>query len=253
MEKIDACIVSVSMPNINRKTVELQREVVNKLNPQKYPHYQFTVNMDVRHGVFLDYFWGLNGVKAGVLAKQNIEQTMNHQVVIILDIDCIPVSENALEYYAQNALNGKLIGNAQRTNHLQNNQHVFAAPSASAISRETYVKIGVPSALETDRSDVLEEYTWAAEQANVSVEKVMPLRFDAPPQRYDWEKDQPPYWNLADGMPKYGMGTTYGDADRGELFWHNFQIRMPGQEERFWNKCEEVLTRGMYEDRSIKH
>jgi len=28
---------------------------------------------------------------------------------------------------------------------------------------------------------------------------------------------------------------------------------MPGQEERFWNKCEEVLVRGMYEDRSIKH
>ena len=53
-------------------------------------------------------------------------------------------------------------------------------------------------------------------------------------------------------MPKYGMGTTYGD-DSGDLFWHNFQIRMPGQEERFWNKCEEVLVRGMYEDRSIKH
>ena len=253
MEKINACIISVSMPNINRKTVEMQREAVAKFNKPKYPHYQFMVGMDVRHGVFIDYFWGMNGVKAGVLAKENIEQKMDHDVVIILDIDCIPVSDNAFEYYAQEALKGNLIGNAQRTNHLQNNQHVFAAPSASAISRSTFIKIGAPSALETDRSDVLEEYTWAAEQHNVNVIKIMPTRFDAPPQRYDWEKNQPPYWDLADGMPKYGMGTTYGDSERGEMFWHNFQIRMPGQEERFWNKCEEELARGMYEDRSIKY
>ena len=71
-------------------------------------HHMFTVGMDVRHGVFLDYFWGLNGVKAGVLAKENIEQKLNHDVVIILDIDCIPVGENALEYYAKEAAAGKL-------------------------------------------------------------------------------------------------------------------------------------------------
>lgn len=260
MEKINACIVSVYMPNINRKTVELQREVVNKFNTPKYPHYQFSVGMDVRHGIFLDYFWGMNGVKAGAFVYKDIEQKLNHDVVIILDIDCIPVGENAFEYYAREAAAGKLIGNAQRTNHLNNNQHVFAAPSASAISRETLIKIGAPSALETERSDVLEEYTWAAEQAGVEVVKLMPLRFDAPPQRYEWEKDKEPYWNLADGMPKYGMGTTYGyvmnEQMKGmpvDLFWHNFQIRMPGQEERFWNKCEEVLTKDMYEDRSIKH
>lgn len=252
MEKINACIVSVSMSNINRKTVEMQREVVQKYNPQQYPHYQFHVGMNVRHGVFLDYMWGLNGVKAGVFTEENFEQKIDHDVVIILDIDCIPVSLNAFEYYAKVAASGKLIGNAQRTNHLNNGQHVFAAPSAFAISRNSMVKINAPSALETDRSDVLEEYTWAAEANGVDAVKIMPVRFDAPPQRYDWEKNQPPYWDLADGMPKYGMGTTYGD-DTGELFWHNFQIRMPGQEQRFWNKCEEVLVRGMYEDRSIKH
>jgi hypothetical protein len=197
--------------------------------------------------------WGLNGVKAGVFTKENFEQKIDHDVVIILDIDCIPVSLNAFEYYAKVAASGKLIGNAQRTNHLNNGQHVFAAPSASAISRNSMVKIGAPSAIETDRSDVLEEYTWAAEANGVDVVKIMPMRFDAPPQRYDWEKNQPPYWDLADGMPKYGMGTTYGSDEQGELFWHNFQIRMPGQEQRFWNKCEEVLVRGMYEDRSIKH
>lgn len=253
MEKINACIVSVSMPNINRKTIEMQREVVQKFNPQNYHHYQFFVDINTKHGVFLDYFWGLNGVMAGALKKQTIEKKLEHEVVIVLDIDCIPLSKNAFEIYAKSALDGNLIGNAQRTNHLNNNQHVFAAPSAAAISKNTFIKIGAPSALETFRSDVLEEYTWAAESLGVNVVKIMPLKFDAPPQRYDWEKEQPPYWNLADGMPKYGMGTTYGSEEQGELFWHNFQIRMPGQEERFWNKCEQVLTRDMYEDRSIKH
>ena len=251
MEKINACIVSLFMDNIHRKTVEMHREVVTKLNTQKYPFYQFKANM--KHGVFLDYFWKMNGVKAGVLKEENIEQKLNHDVIIILDIDCIPLSPDSLELYAREALNGNLIGNAQRTNHLNNNKHVFAAPSASAISRETYVKIGAPSALETDRSDVLEEYTWAAEATGIPVKKILPFRYDRAPLRYDWEKDQPPYWELGDGMPVYGMGTTYGNEEHGELFWHNFQIRLPGQEQMFWNKCEEVLTRGMYEDRSIKH
>lgn len=241
------------MPNIKNITVEYQQEVVKKFNPQKYPHYNFFVGMDVRHGLFLDYFWGLNGVKVNTLADQPIDKNFDHDVIIILDIDCIPLSEYAFEYYATQAAQGKVIGNAQRTNHLQNNQHVFAAPSASAISKETFLKIGSPSALETERSDVLEEYTWAAESAIVDVIKIMPMRYDAAPQRYEWEKNQPPYWDLADGMPKYGMGTTYGNDQQGELFWHNFQIRMPGQEERFWKKCEEVLMRGIYEDRSIKH
>lgn len=251
MEKINACIVSLFMDNINRKTVEMHREVVSKMNVQKYPFFQFKANM--KHGVFLDYFWGMNGIKAGVLKEQEVEQKVDFDVVIILDIDCIPVSSNALEYYASEALKGNLIGNAQRTNHLDNGKHVFAAPSASAISKKTFLQIGAPSALETQRSDVLEEYTWAAEANGVNVIKTLPLRYDRAPLRYDWEKDQPPYWALGDGMPVYGMGTTYGDEQNGELFWHNFQIRLPGQEEMFWNKCEEVLTREMYEDRSIKH
>lgn len=251
MEKINACIVSLFMDNIHQKTVEMHREVVQKMNPQNYPSYQFKANM--RHGVFLDYFWGLNGVKAGVLKQENIQQNFNYDVVIILDIDCVPLQPNAFELYAAEAYNGNLIGNAQRTNHLNNGKHVFAAPSASAISKQTYVKIHAPSALETDRSDVLEEYTWAAESFGVPVKKIMPLRYDRAPLRYDWEKDQPPYWELGDNMPVYGMGTTYGDQEHGELFWHNFQIRLPGQEQMFWKKCEEILTRDIYEDCSIKY
>jgi hypothetical protein len=110
------------------------------------------------------------------------------------------------------------------------------------LTGETYDKIGRPSSVETERGDVAEEWTWQAESVGVPVEMYMPLRFDAAPKRYEWEKDQPPYWALADGMPVYGMGTTYGKDDGTELFYHNFQIRMAGQEERFWAKCESILA-----------
>ena len=56
----------------------------------------------------------------------------------------------------------------------------------------------------------------------------------------DWETNREPFWRLADGMPNYGIGTTFGD-EIGELFYHNFQIFHPGNQERFWKKCESIL------------
>lgn len=239
MEKVNACIISFFMDNIDMKTIEYQKSVVEKFNKSKYPHYIMKTNAP--HGISIDYFWAVNGVPLGAFKDTNLEQQVDHDIVLILDIDAVPLHEDAIDYYVAEALSGKLIGNAQRSNHIENNQHVFAAPSASAISRESFRKIGTPSAAETARSDVLEEYTWAAEANGVSVDLVMPLRYDKAPQRYAWEGNQPPYWALADGMPVYGMGTTYG-RDGKDLFYHNFQIRLPGQQEVFWKKCEDILN-----------
>lgn len=234
-----ACIASFFMDNIDPKTVGLQKSVVEKYNKSKVHHYIMKVNCP--HGIAIDYFWAINGYPNEVFKEHTIEKQLDYDVILFLDIDAIPLHEDAIDYYIEQAAQGKIIGNAQRTNHIENNQHVFAAPSAVAISASVFDKIGRPSAFETPRGDVAEEYTYAAEEAGVSVDLVMPLRYDVAPQRYEWEKDQPPYWALADGMPVYGMGTTYG-RDGKDLFYHNFQIRMPGQQERFWNKCEEILN-----------
>jgi len=234
---MNPCIISFFMDNIDFKTINYQRSVVDKFNKKKYPHYVMKTNAP--HGISIDYFWALNGIPDAL--EESVEQKVDHDVVIILDIDAIPLHEDALEHYATVASQGKLIGNAQRSNHIENGQHVFAAPSTAAISKESFKKIGAPSAMETNRSDVLEEYTWGAEVNEVPVDIVLPLRYDKAPQRYEWEGDQPPYWSLADGMPVYGMGTTYGTPEM-DMFYHNFQIRMPGQQENFWKKCEEVLN-----------
>lgn len=237
---MNPCIVSFFMDNINMKTVGLQKSVVEKFNKSKIPHY--IIKVDVPHPIGIDYFWAVNGAKPLPFEDADIPQQMHHDVILFLDIDCVPLSDDAIDLYLEKASQGILVGNIQRTNHLDNGQHVFAAPSAVAISKETYLKLGKPSAVETGRSDVAEEWTWAAESAGVPVEMFMPLRYDSAPKRYEWEKNQPPYWSLKDGMPVYGMGTTYGTEDGKELFYHNFQIRIEGQEEVFWKKCESILT-----------
>jgi hypothetical protein len=228
------------MENVNMKTVGLQRSVIEKFNKSNIKTYQMKI--DVPHAIGIDYFWAINGCIPHTFSHVEIEKQFDHDVVLFLDIDCIPLSESAMDYYIETAYAGSIIGNVQRTNHIQNGQHVFAAPSACAISRETFLKIGQPSAIETKRSDVSEEWTWLAEDRNIPVKLTMPTKFDRAPHKYDWETNKDPWWDLADGMPKYGLGTTFGDEEHGDLFWHNFQIFHEGQQERFWNKCESILT-----------
>ena len=230
-----ACIASYFMPNIDQKTVELQKKVVEKFNPLKLQH--LVIKGEIPHGMFMDYVWSLNGQSVSTL---KIEKQLDFDVVLFLDIDCLPVSANAIELYLTKALEGKLIGNAQRSGHIQNNNHLFAAPSALALSSASFDKIGRPSAMETSRGDVAEEYTYAAEANKIAVDFVPPVRYDRDVYRYDWEQDRRPYWTLENELPNYGLGTTYGNDN--DLFWHNFQIRVEGQQEQFWKKCEELLN-----------
>lgn len=233
MEKINACIVSFFMGNVNPKTAELQRKVVEKFNVSRYPHYSIQTN--IMPGPMMDYVWCMNGQNTGTF-KDPIEKKLDHDVIFFLDIDAIPTNVLAIDLIIDAAAEGILVGNAQRSGHIENNQHVFAAPSCVAMSKDVFEKIGKPSAIPNARGDVCEEWTFMAEEEGVPVQTFMPLKFDAPPIRMDWETNQEPFWRLADGMPHYGLGTTFTSG-----IYHNFQIFHPGQQERFWAKCESYL------------
>jgi hypothetical protein len=228
------------MNNIDPKTVELQKKVIEKFNPLNIPH--LSMSGEISHAMFIDYVWALNGQPPESMKQHNIKRELDFDAVLFLDIDCVPLNDKALQIYLSRAVEGVIIGNAQRSSHLNNNNHLFAAPSAIALSCATFDKIGRPSALETARSDVIEEYTWAAGEANVEVELALPTKYDGDVYRYPYEKDRRPYWTLENGLPNYGLGTTFGSEGVGDLFWHNFQIFLPGQQERFWKKCEELLN-----------
>ncbi len=233
MEKINACIVSFFMDNLNKKTIALQNEVVKKRNKSQYPHY--SIHTDLRHGASMDIIWAMNGLPHPTFKGHNVAKKFDHDVVLFLDIDAIPLNNDAIDTYIECAQSGFLIGNIQRSNHIQNDQHLFAAPSAVALSVDTIATMQYPSALETLRADVGEEYTFAAEKYNIPIRLAMPLKFDEAPAECA-------SWALKDGMPVYGRGTTFGFNDK-EAFWHSFQSFHPGQQEKFWKKCEEELAK----------
>ena len=224
---MNPAIVTLFMRNINPVAVKLQTEVVKKFNKSKIKHYPILTDQNP-------------GYSMDLAMKMMREQ--GHDAVMFLDVDALPLSDIALDYFFERAYAGSVIGDAQRSGHIENGQHVFCAPHNVTCTMEVHDKCGQPSFLPNHRGDVSEEITWRARENNIPVELVMPVRFDAPPFRQEWEpKDLPPYWALADGMPVYGIGTTYAN-DKGELFWHMFQSFYPGQHERFVKKCEEVLS-----------
>lgn len=220
------CMTTIFMRNIAEETVLAQKKVIDKFNPSNVAFYP--ILSDVSHGYTMTKL------------VEMLEQK-GHDAILFLDIDCVPVNECAIDYMFKQAYAGKVIGDAQRSNHIENNQHVFAGAHNVCFSIETYNKIGRPSLEPTHRSDVAEELTFAAEYSKIDVELLMPLRYEAPPFRMAWETNTEPFWRLADGMPHYGIGTTYGLDDGTDMFWHCWQSFHPGQQERFLNKCKELL------------
>jgi hypothetical protein len=220
------CIATIFMKNIASDMVEYQKKVIDKFNPSNVMFLPILSNLS--HGYTMTKLVDM------------LEQR-GHDAILFLDIDCVPVNECAIDYMFKQAYAGKLIGDAQRSNHIENNQHVFAGAHNVCFSIETYNKIGRPSLEPTVRGDVAEELTFKSEESKIDIELLMPLKYEAPPFRMQWESNTEPFWRLADGMPHYGIGTTYGLNDGNEMFWHCWQSFYPGQQERFLNKCKELL------------
>lgn len=226
MEKVKGkVVIATYMNNINMNTVLMHRAVMEKLAPQYEMLYAKT---NLTHAQTIDQLW-----KSPEL---NVFDSF-----MFIDIDAVPLKTDTIFRFFEVAATGVLVGNAQRTNHLENGQHMFAAPSALCLTRETFEKLGSPSAVHTQRGDVAEEYTYKAEELGVAVKLLMPMKYDAPVFRMDWETTNEPTWKLADGFPEYGVGTTFGWDAETPAIWHCFQSFHPGQQERFWSKCAELL------------
>lgn len=222
------CIFTYSNFQINPQVIDYQKRVLDKFNIfEDVEHEHLTYNApdpEVTPDQVIDF------------ALQSLFYEKNYTNVLILDIDCIPLSSFAIDYTFNKSLHGSLVGNAQRSNHLDNNKHVFCGASCIAFSKETFEKMGKPSSTVTNRSDICEEFTWLCEGKNIPVEIYMPESYEQLP----YDSTDP--WPLADGMPHYGIGTTFKNSDDIPLFYHLFQSRLHQHLELFYNKCESLLT-----------
>ena len=147
-----------------------------------------------------------------------------HEVVVLLDIDCIPLNREILPQMIAKAREGILVGCVQRANHIENGQHLYAGPCGTAFSRELYDRIGRPSFAATERGDVGEELTYGCERLGIPVELLWPTHVVSP------------RWHLRDGK-MFGNGTTYANA-----LYHAFEIGIGLTRQMFLEKCREVLS-----------
>lgn len=209
--------ISPYMANIDPRIVSAQRAVMDAVAPDLMFVQALT---DKPHGVTVDH------LLSDAYAK-------GYDTALLLDIDAIPLSAQAVDYTLYRASIGNLVGNIQRSNHINNGEHLFVAPSFMGIRLADWAAWGRPSFAETHRGDVAEEVTYAAESHGYPLQFYMPLRFDAKPAECD-------AWKLREGMPVYGCQTTFGIGEFPVSF-HAFQIRYHRNVDGFLKQCEAVI------------
>jgi len=217
-------IVTGFNDKIDTKIVRYQEMVVNKLRGN-IPFFQYNyTGSDMLHG----------DVCNKLIHKMFYEYQEGADCILFLDVDAIPLSREALEWTLDMAYSGHLVGNAQRSNHYDNDQHVFAAISYAAFTRETYEKAWSPTMCFTKKYDCSELFTVNCERAGIPVTLLMPSGSESTNQDNE-------YWKLADGMPTYGIGTTFSNGKQ-DISYHLFCSSFNKYTNYFLNRCHKIIT-----------
>jgi hypothetical protein len=215
--------------NIDTKIVEYQHRVVQKVTQNRLAFRPLRSPFDYRvmgHGDMLNR----------AIFNLFYETTEQWDCVLILDIDCIPLSYEAIEFTLITAYNGNLVGNIQRANHLENNKHTYVAPSYMCFTKDYYEDVGCPTFNNTHKYDVGELMTVNAEKLNRPSVKFMPVHVE-----HIFTGEEAKYYRLADNMPNYGIGTTFGHNGM-PISYHLFAAAQNRFNHMFYKKCESILN-----------
>jgi len=210
------------MENIDPLVCEYQDRVVRKFLPADWKFEQ--VKTTFRRYAHADQM------------AECIQRSVS-DVVVLLDIDCVPLKEPALPYLWSHATlpQGELVGAAQRANHIPNGAHIYVGPFCMAFSKHMYAALGSPTLREAmldgpyrplpgKRGDVAEELTYVWEQYKHKITLLRPTQVETPL----WALEKP---------NQFGHGTTYGD-----MFYHAFESRLStDRQSRFIRKCKQIL------------
>ena len=209
---------------MDTRVVEYQQKVLERFNKTAdyYPLLSQKTEEEILHYQGLDY-----GV--GKLFDDG------YDTVLILDTDCIPLNSYALDYIFSQAENDILIGNAQRSMHINNDEHMYIGSSCLCLSKNLYEKFGRRTfAPDHIKADTCEYYSYDAEAHGVPIEIFMPKSYI--------RDDLGGKWNLGKGRGSYGIGTTFVNSLGVEMFFHLFSSRQRVYNTYFYDKCEEILN-----------
>ena len=144
----------------------------------------------------------------------------SNSLVLILDLDAFPLSQEALKLTFVLANKLKVSGNAQRTNCIDNGEHIFVGPSYMCIDSDFLKSLASPWVVNR-RSDVGEEISW---ELGSLIKKSLFLPF---------KTIKPPIWPLGGTKKVYGIG-TYFSYDETPISYHHFFSRNFIGKLHFW-------------------
>ncbi len=148
----------------------------------------------------------------GVMLRQLQRFLPREALCLLVDLDAFPLSRAALQLSFVLAARHGVCGNAQRTNCIDNGEHLFIGPSFCCFSQGLLEPLGDQAWRINGRSDVGEEICW---RLPVPLEDNLfrPIR-----TRFA------PIWPLEGSTPVYGVGTTFG-CDGIPVSYHHFFAR----------------------------
>ena len=147
-----------------------------------------------------------------VMIRDLIRNLNSKSYCLIIDIDAFPLSKYALKLTFVLAMLKSINGNIQRTNCIDNGEHIFIGPSYICFHTEAIKDLGEAAWIANSRSDVSEEITWAK------------------PGLIDHNLFKPiktlfkPTWALEGEKKVYGIGTTFG-YNNVPINYHHFYSR----------------------------
>lgn len=210
MEKVkdQNLIVSVYPNGTKSKTIELQREVYDKLNIQKRTKLGFGTPMSPME--FQNYLWVMNNCSPKEVpdaiaqkVKENSNGVVDAENILFLGHNVLPLNESAIELMFAQATEGKIIN--------------FSLYDGICFSKKTYKALGEPN---------MKDLFTVARKQKIPIITLTVAKIES------------------NGSKVYSHNGV-------DLFLHTGSEA--SQEKLLWEKCEEILVRGMYEDRSIKH
>lgn len=211
---------------INPEIAYYKKLVMDKLLPDTGYEYRFLEYKAKDGDLFPD-----DAINYGVATLFN----EGFDNILILDIDCIPLTIEALDYAFTQASKGILIGNVQRSHYLSNGEHLFIGSSCLCLNRDVFDRLGRPNFVPTTRGDIAEELVYIAEDIGLPIEFFEPEGYETSP--YGCKE-----WELDETMNPYGIGTTFRRrSDKVPMFYHLFESRTNLHVDKFINKCRYVL------------
>jgi hypothetical protein len=156
--------------------------------------------------------------------------SLDFDILIFFDIDCIPLKPGLYEYIVDQISDNNSIIGVEQVNQTRSPDFVYAAPACFGITKEVFEKMSKPSFRITDDYDCGAEFSWVAPKYGVNV------------KLFEITSSLNKKWKCLN--KRYGNGTIYDD-----WLYHQFEVRFYEYSyERiytyqFIKKCQEIIAK----------